>query len=170
MAGYFFSHFYFFLILHKAPISHGLALYFFHKYAIRRNLCRAERSIPVNFCFQGFKRSSYDNWQKPGGGAALRGGFLFRRWKRNQKIAGDNAENTPVFSMAFSPDPLFTGAVGGGWGFLWAAKIDKLTATRHPGQKSGPFYGGYMIRPPGSCKKRNRSVFRCVARRHRPVC
>ena len=38
-------------------------------------------------------------------GSALRGGFLFKRLKRNQKIAGDNAENVP-FSMAFSPGPL----------------------------------------------------------------
>ena len=40
--------------------------------------------------------------------STLRGGFLFKRLKRNQKIAGDNAENI-LFSMAFSPDPLLRG-------------------------------------------------------------
>ena len=40
------------------------------------------------------------------------GEVLFKRLKRTPKIAGDNAENTPVFSMAFSPDPLNTGAGG----------------------------------------------------------
>ena len=95
--------------------------------------------------------------------------FLFKRLKRNQKIAGDNAENV-LFSMAFSPDLLFTEVVGGGWGFRWAAKSAKSTATLHPEQKSRAFYGSNMLRPPGPCKDRNRSVFRCVARRHRPFC
>ena len=47
-------------------------------------------------------------------GFALRGEVLFKRLKSTQKIAGDNAENTSVFSMAFSPDPLFTRDAGGG--------------------------------------------------------
>ena len=82
---------------------------------------------------------------------ALRGEVLFKRLKSTQKIAGDNAENVP-FSMAFSPDPQSTGAVGGGWGFRWAAKIDKSTATLHPGQKSRAFYESNRTRPPGPCK------------------
>ena len=98
------------------------------------------------------------------------GGLPCPRRQGRRNAAGDNAENTFVFSMAFSPDPWFTGDVGGGQGFRWAAKSEKLTATLHLGQKSGPFFGGYMIRPPGLCKYRNRSVFRYVARRHRPSC
>ena len=107
-----------------------------------------------------------------GNGAAFRpcgDEFLFRRGKRNQKIAGENAENVP-FSMAFSPVPLFTEAAGGGWGFRWAVKSEKLTATHLLGQKFRTFYGGYMIRPPVPCKDYTRSVCRWVARRHRPSC
>ena len=49
--------------------------------------------------------------------------------------------------MAFSPDPLFTGAVGGGCGFRGVAKSDRLTAALHREQKSVLFYGSNMIRP-----------------------
>ena len=54
----------------------------------------------------------------------------------------------PVFSMAPSPDPRFTGVVGGGQGFRSFAKSALLTATHHFGQKSVLFYGSNMIRPP----------------------
>ena len=78
-------------------------------------------------------------------------------------------KHSRVFNGVF-PGPLKTGVVGGGWGFRWAAKSAKSTATLLLGQKSRAFYGGYMIRPPGSCKDYTGSVLRWVARRHRPVC
>ena len=60
-------------------------------------------------------------------------------------------------------------AVDGGWGFRWAVKSAKSTAAHPLGQKSRAlFYGSNMIRPPGPCKDYNRSVFRWLARRHRP--
>ena len=61
--------------------------------------------------------------------------------------------------MEFSPDPLFTGVVGGGWGFRGFAKSDRLAATLHPGQKSVLFYGSNMIRPPRALQRLQTEAF-----------
>ena len=51
--------------------------------------------------------------------------FLFKRLKRNQKIAGDNAENTRVFNGVF-PGPLVYGGRRRWVGFSMGCKICQI--------------------------------------------
>ena len=53
-----------------------------------------------------------------------------------------------VFSMAFSPDPLFTGAVGGGWGFSMGCKICSIDGYAPPWAEIRTFLRGQQTRPP----------------------
>ena len=87
--------------------------------------------------------------------------------KKPKDRRGKRRKHSRVFSGVFT-GPLKTGAVGGGWGFRWAAKSAKSTAALYRGQKPRVFYGSNMIRPPGPCKDYTSCVFRWVARRHRP--
>ena len=70
------------------------------------------------------------------------GEFLFKRLKRNQKIAGDNAENI-LFSMAFSPDPLLRELLAA-LRLSGVAKSASWATMPVRGLKSALFYGGYL--------------------------
>ena len=101
------------------------------------------------------------------GFASAEASFFSSDGKETKRSPGTTPK-TSRFQWRFPRSPCFTGVAGGGWGFRWAAKSAKSTAALRLGQKSQAFYGSYMIRPPGLCKDSNRSVFRWVARRHRP--
>ena len=75
-------------------------------------------------------------------GFALRGEVLFKRLKSTQKLAGDTAENTAVFSMAFSPDLLKRELAA--LRLSGVAKFVSLTTMPVADLKSALFYGGYL--------------------------
>ena len=71
---------------------------------------------------------------------------------------GQRRKHSRIFNGVF-PGPLETGAVGGGWGFRWAAKSAQSTTTLRHGQKSRAFYGSYRHARRGHAKTEPEAFF-----------